>query len=189
MKTAGSTFLNTLDFLNDRREQETQGRKKHRVLYRFTRSVLSFLSRCTKSKQKGPVWYTRRIPKRDDETQPGHWHRAPDDSFPRHNLAQTETSLSFFRSDGEQKIAWKEGRRRKGGGSRGLNRKLWGSIIGEPRSSTVNQGLLLSSRKFRGEGRRERGDKRRRLIPREHFVRSENWWTWSRCAIAFINLT
>lgn len=69
----------------------------------------------------------------------------------------------------------KEERRRKGGGSRGLNRKLWGSIIGEPRSSTVNQGLLLSSRKFRGEGRRERGDKRRRLIPREHFVRSENW--------------
>lgn len=123
MKTAGSTFLNTLDFLNDRREQETQGRKKHRVLYRFTRSVLSFLSRCTKSKQKGPVWYTRRIPKRDDETQPGHWHRAPDDSFPRHNLAQTETSLSLSRSDGEQKIAWKEGRKK--GGGRAVDLEDW----------------------------------------------------------------
>lgn len=188
MKTTGSTFLNTLDFLDDRRwTGNTRQEEASRIIPVHKERAVFPLEVYKEQTEGARVVHT-------PDSQTRWWNTARTLTSRAGRLVSTtqprpNRDVSLSRSDGEQKIAWKEGRRRKGGGSRGLNRKLWGSIIGEPRSSTVNQGLLLSSRKFRGEGRRERGDKRRRLIPREHFVRSENWWTWSRCAIAFINLT
>lgn len=105
---------------------------------------------------RGP-WYTRRIPKRDDET-----GRKDIDIARRMTrfqlrpprLRNVENPIS--RSNGRKLSRENEGKiGRKTKQDRG-NRKLCSSIIGVPRSCTVNQGLLLRCRKFGGRWRERR---------------------------------
>lgn len=161
MKTAGSTFLNTLDFLDDRRWTGNTRQEEASRIIQVHKERAVFPLEVYKEQTEG----ARVVHTPDSQTR--WWNTARTLTSRAGRLVSTtqprpnrDVSLSFSigRRTEDCVEGRKEERRRKGGGSRGLNRKLWGSIIGEPRSSTVNQGLLLSSRKFRGRWGGGRGE-------------------------------